>query len=248
MWTHYAGTLVLTGGGQEFDLADTGPLDRAALAARVLPDAPVAVLAPESPSGMQAEAVARHLRQLGADSVTTVPLHRRQDSADASVLDSLRRAGLLYVASTDPYRLVEVLRDTPALEAIEAAGREGAVLVLAGDSAAAAGTAFGTPLWEPGVGLGLLPQTVIVPHCTEHLRFYNLMWWAVKELTWVCLGIDERTGLVLRPGRAPRVIGDRNVYLLDPRPAAGHRLGEFPQLRARGLALHIATAGEDLVW
>jgi cyanophycinase-like exopeptidase len=94
-------------------------------------------------------------------------LHSRDDAARDDVLQAIAQADLILATGGDPERMVRVLADTPALDALREASRRGAV--IGGGSAGA--MVFGAGLLRgprttriPVPLLGWLPDVVVAPH------------------------------------------------------------------------------------
>ena len=126
-------------------------------------------------------------------------------AADPRVVGLLRSADLIHFPGGDPDLIPAILGGSPALAAIEAAWRDGAV--LAGASAGA--MAFAEWTWTPrgGIhGLGFVRGLAVVPHYDEVRR---TRWQgALDELApggLGYLGLDEQTGVIALPnGARPR--------------------------------------------
>ena len=132
-------------------------------------------------------------------------------AADPDQTGRLADADLIHLPGGDPDLVPGILAGSPALAAIEAAWRRGAV--IAGASAGAMALAEWT--WTPAGGiraLGLVPGLAVVPHYDD-----------IRRTAWQrtlddlapggigYLGLDERTGVIAEPngsaGRNWRVAG-----------------------------------------
>jgi cyanophycinase len=126
-------------------------------------------------------------------------------AADPQAVERLRRADLIHFPGGDPDLIPALLAGSPALAAIDAAWRDGAV--LAGASAGA--MAFAEWTWTPegGIrGLGFVRGLAVVPHYDDVRR---TRWQgALDELApggLGYLGLDEQTGVIAVPdGSGPR--------------------------------------------
>ncbi len=139
-------------------------------------------------------------------------------AADPAELDRLARADLIHLPGGDPDLIPAVLAGTAALDAIETAWRDGAV--IAGASAGAMALAEWT--WTPagGIrGLGFVRGIAVVPHYDDIRR--TAWQQTLDELApggIGYLGLDERTGVISIPdafaGRRPgwRVAGPGAAY------------------------------------
>lgn len=170
-WLDGYGWLVLLGGAGQTSAAD-------AITARVLAlanlDRPVVAL---SAGAGQAEAALEQYAQLGGPGGEAFDLSQMTAAQVAAqleaprFLDLLSEAGILYLGGPDPIPLVRALHQTSALLRIVKgySTLQGLIVVGAEGGAAALGAwAVGPPPdWYIAIGLGFLPQTVIVPHFTR---------------------------------------------------------------------------------
>ena len=211
------GPLVLTGGA-EFGPGNE-PQDRAFLAAAA--GRPVYIVATAAVRQDPDRAIAtagRWFRSLGVE-VEELRIRGRRDAADPSVVAQAREAGGVYLCGGDPGLVVEILRDTPAWEAVVDAWRRGAG--LAGSSAGAmalgewslirAGMSHDRRRFAPA--LGLLPNVAVVPHLDEFgERWLRSLEPPRGEVT--LLGLDTRTAAVWRPGVGWRALGPGRVAVI----------------------------------
>lgn len=94
-------------------------------------------------------------------------LQTRDDAHEPSIVAAIRGADLILIAGGQPTRMMETIRDTPALTALRDAGAQGAI--IGGGSAGAmifgAGMLDGAPGFQrPAALLGWLAGVVIAPH------------------------------------------------------------------------------------
>lgn len=137
-------------------------------------------------------------------------------AGDPDLADRLAVATLVYLPGGDPDLIPALYPGTEAWAAIRAGHARGAV--LAGASAGA--MALGERTWTPrGIvpGLGLIANCLVVPHTDA--RTWSL---AVAHRERAAhpglgvLGIAERTGVVIEPGRYWRVVGEGEARWLPP--------------------------------
>ncbi len=69
-----------------------------------------------------------YYQSLGAENVTAAPIYEREDAFNEACIRPLREAALIFIGWGTASRLLEVLRGSPALAAIEEAHQRGAVL------------------------------------------------------------------------------------------------------------------------
>ena len=137
-------------------------------------------------------------------------------ASDASNVELLAAADLIHLPGGDPDLIPAILAGTPALLAIRAAGRRGAVIA----GASAGGMALADWTWTPkgGVrGLGFVAGLALVPHYDDIRR---TAWQEALDRLAPggigYLGLDERTGAisdgVSTGGRHWRVSGPGAAY------------------------------------
>lgn len=130
-------------------------------------------------------------------------------------LDSVRNAKLIYICGGDQSRFMSVVNNTPIMEAVLEAYRNGAV--IAGTSAGAAvmskkmitgnqkkhsenETGFITiesDNVEVTQGLGLLTDVIIDQHFIKRQRLNRLISVSIENPEVLCVGIDESTAIIV---------------------------------------------------
>lgn len=218
-----AGILALVG-GDEFR-PDCVPVDRALLeplgqAARVaiLPTA----AAGENP-GKAARNGVRHFTELGARPQAVMVVDK-ESANDPVLAGPLNDFNLIYLTGGSPTHLLESLRGTRTLEAMQDVLARGGVLV--GSSAGA--MAMGARCWGFGdgwlEGWGLVPGVAVIPHHASLAARWgaeNMRRDLPDEVT--LLGIDEATAAYGDGAGAWRVVGPGQVTVYpagDTDPAA----------------------------
>ena len=205
-------------GGAEFQPGNE-PHDMAFLAAAG--DRPVHVVATAAVRQDPDRAVGtarRWFRSLGTD-VTELRIRGRRDARDPDVVRAAREAGGVYLCGGDPGLVVELLRDTPAWEAIVEGWRRGAA--LAGSSAGAmalgewslirAGMSHDRRRFAPA--LDLVHNVAVVPHLDEFgERWLPSLRPPRRDVT--LLGLDTRTAAAWLPGRGWRARGAGRVAVI----------------------------------
>lgn len=151
-----------------------------------------------------------HFSSIGGNVVPVMVL-KRQDAMKSEMASLLRDSEFIYLTGGNPRRTVKVLEGTPAWRAILTARKDGAV--IAGSSAGAmimCGTML-VPRWkEPSSGLGLFPQTMVVPHHDAWIRRIPKVTKSAAARGKKLFGVDECTGLILE-GRSCRILGAGSV-------------------------------------
>jgi cyanophycinase len=146
-------------------------------------------------------------------------------------LDSLRNARLIYICGGDQSRFMSVVLNTPVMDAIHQAYRNGSV--IAGTSAGAAvmsktmitgnqkkypGTDAGFVTIESGniettQGLGLLTDVIIDQHFIKRQRLNRLVAASIENPDQLCVGIDESTAIIV-DGDYAKVTGISQVIVI----------------------------------
>ncbi len=113
---------------------------------------------------MAAENGVRHFKALGAEASSAMII-TRTDANDPAKVEALADADILYIAGGDPGYLLDVLRGSALLQAIEDLYRRGGV--IAGSSAGAMVLVAKMRAWNKGdwvPGLALVPTVGVLVH------------------------------------------------------------------------------------
>ncbi|HEY8203014.1 MAG TPA: Type 1 glutamine amidotransferase-like domain-containing protein [Actinomycetota bacterium] len=155
-----------------------------------------------------------HFEKIGGR-VEPVMVLDRASASDPAVAEHLARARFVYLTGGDPGVLADVLRGTPAWQAVLQASASGAVVAGSSAGAMVMGPSMLAPMWEaPLEGLGWLPDLVTVPHF-DRLDGPRREAYVERALRLVpgfadgavrILGVHECTGVVLDADRW-RVLG-----------------------------------------
>jgi cyanophycinase len=152
-------------------------------------------------------------------------------------LDSLRNASLIYISGGDQSRFMSVVLNTPLMDAIHEAYKNGSV--IAGTSAGAAvmskkmitGSQKKHPEPDAGFvtietdnieiteGLGLLKDVIIDQHFIKRQRLNRLIAASIENPEELCIGIDESTAIIVKRKNI-RVTGAGQVILIRNRSSA----------------------------
>ena len=182
--------------------------------------------------------------------------------ATASQLDSIAGAGLIYISGGDQNRFMEIVLDTPVMDAIHKAWMGGAM--IAGTSAGAAvmsekmitGDERRYPDYQStfrtieadniviGRGLGLVRTAIIDQHFVWRSRHNRLISAVIEFPDLAGIGIDESTAILVR-GKTAEVVGESQV-LVFRNPGKDQRVLEH-KLGARNLQLDIYLPGETFM-
>ena len=231
-----AGLLCLVG-GDEFHRGNEPHDEFLRDAAAGRPAFVIATAARDSPDAAVANAV-RWFGSLGLE-MSELRLRTPSDARSPATLDKVAAAGLFYIAGGDPGRVVRVLRDSRAWQAIIGAWDAGAA--VAGSSAGAMALCEWSLVREgfPGharrratPALRVVPGSAVLPHYdTFGERWIPSAQESVGPDA-VLIGIDERTAAMWRDG-SWTAMGAGAVTLVrgDERQRfpAGERIEGIPQ-------------------
>lgn len=218
------GTLALLGGGEWRDGCKDLDAELIATAGAkevvVLPTA----AAYEHPERVTERAVT-YFEGLGVKVKPLAVLHRA-DADDAKVIESARKADLLYIADGSPLHLRSVLKGSDLWEAILVSYHSGGVLAASGAGA----TLVCDPMVDPRggaytVGLGVVADLAVFPYhgtAADHLRDRSI---DLLPSTAKLVGIDEETALVRDPKGRWRVAGVGTVTIYEGHTSTDLRAG-----------------------
>lgn len=203
-----------------------------------------------------AESYRHAFADIGAGDCELLPLLERNAAFLPDVVQSILDADAIFISGGDQSRLMDVLRDTPAMAALHRA-HQNLGCCIGGTSAGAAAMsrhmiAQGRAVRHPrkdvigtGVGLGLLPAAIVDQHFSERGRLARLLSALAQRPDLLGVGIDEDTALVVESQDAIEVIGSGAVTLVDP--TSGHtnvdELEPESAIEMLGLQLHTLTSG-----
>jgi cyanophycinase len=219
------GTLALLGGGEWRD--GCRDLDRELLAAA---DAKEVVVLPTAAAYEHPDRVAEravfYFESLGAKVRPLMILHR-SEADDAKVIETARKAGVVYIADGSPLHLRSVLKGSELWDAILSSYHSGGVLAASGAGA----TLVCDPMVDPRggaytVGLGVVADLAVFPYhgtAAAHLRDRSI---DLLPSTAKLVGIDEETALVRDPKGKWRVAGVGTVTVYEGRDSTDHRSGD----------------------
>lgn len=184
--------------------------------------------------------------------------------ATPSQLDSIAGASLIYISGGDQNRFMEIVLDTPVMDAILQAWQTGAM--IAGTSAGAAvmsekmitGDERRHPEYQStfrtieadniviGRGVGLLNTAIIDQHFVWRSRHNRLISAVIEYPDLLGIGIDESTAILVR-GRQAEVVGVSQV-LVFRNPEQDYRVKDH-KLGAENLRLDIYLPGDSfMLW
>ncbi len=174
-------------------------------------------------------------------------------------VDSLKQAAMIYISGGDQSRFMDIVYDTPIMDAIHEAYKSGAV--IAGTSAGAAvmsekmitGDELRYPEYRPTFpviesenldlarGLGLLKTAIIDQHFVWRSRHNRLITAVLDYPDLPGIGIDESTAILVRGNRA-EVVGISQVLVF--RNPGSSRSSYQEKIGGAGLTLDIYLPGD----
>ena len=196
------GWLALIGGG-EFSFGETLLADRAWLAKT--PEGPIGFLPTASGSADYGRHFAAYLGETFQRDVETVPIYGSRDARRGRNLERIEGCAGLYLGGGVADELIDVLADSPALEALLSKLRGGGVVAAIGAAAQALGKVVRGLDGESRPGLLWLPKGVIEgnfdPGHDRRLRQLA----ATPGVSWG-MGLPAGSALLMGPkGEAERV-------------------------------------------
>ena len=236
------GHLVVVGGGGVPDLILKRALDLAGG-----PSAKIVIFPQASELADTGDVAVEMWRKAGATNARWIAL-TDLPAARAAV----EEAAFIWFPGGDQNKLTAALKDTGVPELIRRRYQAGAV--VGGTSAGAAvmssvmitGDAdllsITTGATKTAPGLGLWPDAIVDQHFLRRQRHSRLISLLLEHPNLVAVGIDEKTAVVVS-GKRFEVIGESTVLVLDARKARvePRQPGQFGS--ARGITLHVLTAG-----
>jgi cyanophycinase len=174
-------------------------------------------------------------------------------------VDSLRQASLIYISGGDQSRFMDIVYNTPIIDAIFEAYNNGAM--IAGTSAGAAvmsekmitGNELRHPEYrttfpviesenlELASGLGLLTTAIIDQHFVWRSRHNRLITAVLEHPNLPGIGIDESTAIFVK-GNEAEVVGDSQVLVFrNPQQSVNHYNNK---MGGKNLQLDVFLPGE----
>lgn len=199
-----SGWIVLVGGG-EFSFGETEAVDRAWL--EKTQEGAVGFLPAASGSTEYGGHFATYLRQSFEREVETIPIYRARDARRGKNSERIAAVSAVYIGGGVTDHLLDAVRDTPALEALEEKLRSGGSLVAIAAAAQSLGQVARSLVGGGSIpGLGWLPGGAIEPNFdpAHDRRLRQLL--EHPEVRWG-LGIPAGSALLLGPEGKAEIIG-----------------------------------------
>ena len=249
-----AGSLVIVGGGKLPPAVCDAFLQLAGGSKAHLVVIPTASYKADHPELLTTPAF---FRARGVASVVVLHTRRRDQANDPAFVKPLTKATGVWLSGGDQSRLVEAYHGTRVERELKNVLLRGGV--IGGTSAGASIMSNlmilgGTTVARTGQGFGLLPGVVIDQHFVQRHRLDRLLGVLAKNPTYLGIGIDEQTGIVVH-GHGLTVVGVANVRVCtagaERRPAgiqvlkAGDRLDLLAVVRPAAPRLQAAAQAKE---
>jgi len=236
------GHLVVVGGGGVPDVVLARAIELAGG-----PGAPIVVFPQASELADTGDVAVEMWKKAGATNVKWLPL---TDAAAAR--RAVDEAAFIWFPGGDQAKLMKAFEGTGVPEAIARRYQAGAVvggtsagaavmsaIMLTGDADLQSITVGAT---KTAPGLGLWPGVIVDQHHLKRQRQSRLISLVLEHPRLVGIGIDERTAAIVSGPRFD-VIGESSVLVIDARRAAIEPRAPGALSAARGITLHVLTAG-----
>jgi cyanophycinase len=177
-------------------------------------------------------------------------------------LDSLKKAKLIFITGGDQDRFMNAVLNTPVIDAIHTAYKNGAT--IAGTSAGAAvmsehmitgaeltDTTYRATfrkIWDKNIefkkGLGLLTTAIIDQHFIVRSRYNRLLSALAAFPAYDCIGIDEETAIIVQ-GNKITVTGESQVVVF--RKPVSLSITSKKLIKVKDILFSIYTAGDEFL-
>ena len=224
----------------------------------------IAILSMAHDTPAFAELDAAEFKRAGASTTDVFTLTREQalDPASAKRFDDYTA---IWISGGQQSRLKEILKGTPAADAILARYRAGAV--VGGTSAGAAAVSrlmivggerrpSARPTDDTGTyetverdnvltveGLGLLEEAVVDQHFLRRRRHNRLLSVVLEHPETIGVGLDESAALHVHPDEKWEILGDGQVVVIDARASRVTEKRDGAVLGAGGVSVHVLPPG-----
>ncbi len=209
-----AGTLLAVGGG---DKTSIWPIFFDLVGGK---DAPIVVITTASPESDHTNGDFEELKELGATSLTILPIDSPEAANNDSLIEPLKKARAVWIAGGRQSRLVDVYLGTKAERELHALLARGGVVggSSAGASIQASYLVRGSKtdskiMMAPGYeqGFGFLKNTAIDQHVNTRGRMNDMREVLAAHPGLLGIGLDESTAIIVRKDRAD-VVGAGFVH------------------------------------
>jgi cyanophycinase len=165
--------------------------------------------------------------EMGAENIKLLDIRERHQGEDPMWKYYIEDCTGIFMTGGDQLRLCGLLADTPLMDAVRTAARQGQV-ALAGTSAGAAvmghhmiagggsGASPNKSLVDLTTGLGMIPEVIVDQHFHNRNRMARLLSAVATHPDRVGIGIDEDTCALFEGEGKIQVIGKGTVTIVDP--------------------------------
>lgn len=201
------------------------------------------------------------LKKIGCKNVSYILCNRNEADLDSNVAKLKDVTGVFFLGG-DQVKLTGVLSGTKLFERIKEIYDNGGV--LGGTSAGAAvmsevmitgnelinkdTTSIFYTIQKGNVetlkGFGFVTKAIIDQHFVIRKRLNRLISVVLEHPNLVGVGIDESTGIIVKPDNTFEVFGGRTVVIIDPSNVKSIRVNEEGLLSAQDLKFHILQTGD----
>ena len=197
-------------------------------------------------------------RRLGVPHVHHLQVESRDDASSVRCMAILEKATAVFFTGGDQLRITSMIGDTPLYSRIHEILLEGGI--IAGTSAGAAimsetmmvgGNGESSHRINEGLrlapGFGFAKDMVVDQHFAERGRIGRLLGVVGQNPRILGVGIDEDTGILMRPSRDFRVIGSGGVTIIDGKTVTHTNVAEEDTgstMALFGATLHVLAEGD----
>lgn len=216
----------------------------------------IAILPTASQDERTGPAYHKIFSDFGAQNVEVLSLFHHEDAYEKEAIEILDHSTAIFLTGGDQNKILSVLSETPALEAVERAHLRGAI--IGGTSAGAAalsdpmiaggsrGSLARSGMAKVAPGLGLAKSIIVDQHFHQRERLGRLLYAVMLHPHLVGVGVDEDTAAIIYPDDKIDVIGRGTVTVVDARKVNMFNPASVPDkspLVFSNIALHTLTHG-----
>ncbi|WP_205503213.1 cyanophycinase [Rufibacter psychrotolerans] len=197
-------------------------------------------------------------KKLGLTNVEVLDIRSREDTAKEEYMKLVKKAAGIMFTGGDQLKLTSILGGTELMRLIKERYYTDP-LVIAGTSAGAA--AMSTQMMYQGVsqggyikgsvsitaGLELLNDAAIDTHFIKRGRIVRMVQMIATNPTFIGIGLEEDTGIVVKKGNEIEVIGSGLVVIVDGRESTRSNIYEVEEgvpVTIRDLKVHLLGKGD----
>ena len=199
----------------------------------------------------------RAFSKLGCPQVGIMHLRTAEEADQPEFIQRIQQCGCVLFSGGDQFRLTSVLKDTRFFEIVKSRYIHESFIV-AGTSAGA--MAMSDVMIYPGTGndahlqrevatypgLSLIHDVIIDTHFLARGRFRRLAQAVADRITYLGIGLEEDTGLIIREGKILEAIGTGLVTIIDARKMPkliNINFCNLEQIYLENLTVHLLAQG-----